>query len=75
MATLGAAVCAVPLTAQAEALTYMQEDVSACTNDAFRFCSDLITDLPAIKGCLETKAAQNKLSPACAARFAKDIKR
>ena len=60
---LVAAFCAMPLAAHAQTLSYMQEDVTACTNDAFRFCSNVITDIPAIKVCLENKGRAKPVEP------------
>ena len=43
------------------------EQRSSCMDDAFRFCSADIPDVPKIEACLEHK--QSQLSPACRAEF------
>lgn len=43
------------------------EERSACTGDAFQFCSSVIPDVPKIEACL--KANLSHLSPECRAEF------
>jgi len=43
------------------------EQRRACTQDAFKFCADVIPNVPRITSCMI--ANMRKLSPACRAQF------
>ncbi len=56
-----ASVFSVPAFAQT------QEEIDACTPDAFRLCEEFIPDREKVKACLIRKRGQ--LSPACRRAF------
>lgn len=54
------------------AFAYTQDEASACTPDAFRFCQAAIPDARRVGDCLYHFRAQ--LSPACAAVFGRYVR-
>lgn len=53
----------------APALSYTQQDATACMSDAFRLCSSAIPDAGRVANCLRAK--RQHLSAACADAFAR----
>ena len=57
------------ITSTSAVFAYTQEEVNACTPDAMRLCQSAIPDAHRVGDCLYH--ARRRLSPACAAVFAR----